>query len=124
MFCVLFFIFIFNGTRDMKNGRKFHFAGIYLFKFISRLKIATFKLKSVIFEVYDTYFFEMLWYSQHRAFLKKIPIGYHLFLYNHHVLKFEKNLQLLIVSMFFFQFLNSKCGYLKNCMTTKLFGLL
>ena len=44
----------------MKNGRKFHFAGIYLFKFISRLKIATFKLKSMIFEVYDTYFIEML----------------------------------------------------------------
>ena len=32
LFCVLFFTFIFNGTRNMKHGRKwkFHFAGIYL----------------------------------------------------------------------------------------------
>ena len=49
----------------MKHDQKFHFAGTYLFRFILRLEIenssryfrvffATFKLKSVIFEVYDT----------------------------------------------------------------------
>ena len=67
-FCFVFSFFfniIFNGTRNMKHGRKFHFAGTYLFKFILRLEIennsryfrgffSTFKLKSVIFEVYDT----------------------------------------------------------------------
>ena len=53
-----------NGTRNMNYGRKFHFVGIYLFKFILRLKFQkgsrffrvflTFKLKLMIFEVYDT----------------------------------------------------------------------
>ena len=48
----------------MKHGRKFHFAGIYLFKIILHLKLEkslrffrvflTFKLRTMIFEVYDT----------------------------------------------------------------------
>ena len=57
--------------------------------------------------------------------VQKILIGYHLFVHNYHVLKFEKNLQFLIFFVFFFfQFLNSKLGYLMNCMITKFFGLL
>ena len=44
-----------------------------------------------------------------------------MFVHNYHALKFEKNLQILT---FLFQFLNSKLGYLMNCMTTKFFGLL
>ena len=48
----------------MNYGTKFHFAGIYLFKFILDLKFEnssrffwvflTFKLKVMIFEVHDT----------------------------------------------------------------------
>ena len=41
MFCVLFLTYellFFNGTRNMKHGRKFHFVGIYLFKSILHLK--------------------------------------------------------------------------------------
>ena len=49
----------------MKRGRNFHFASIYLFKFILHLKFekssrifrglfSTFKFKIMIFEVYDT----------------------------------------------------------------------
>ena len=49
----------------MKHGRKFHFASIYLFKFILCLKseknsrifrglFSTFKFKIMIFKVYDT----------------------------------------------------------------------
>ena len=72
MFRVLFLTFellFFNGNRNMNYGRKFHFVGIYLFKFILHLKFhflptdkklkifqgfLTFKLKVMIFEVYDT----------------------------------------------------------------------
>ena len=65
MFWVLFLTFellFFNGTRNMNYGTKFHFAGIYLFKFILHLKFEkssrfsrvflTFTLKVMIYEVY------------------------------------------------------------------------
>ena len=68
MFCVLFSTFellFFNGTRNMNYGRKFHFAGIYLFKFILHLKFEKkvqdfpgifliLTLEVMIYEVYDT----------------------------------------------------------------------
>ena len=74
MFYVLFLTFellFFNGNRNMKHDRKFHFAGIYLSKFILTLKLEkaqdfpgffflTFKLDIMIFEVYDTKFFGLL----------------------------------------------------------------
>ena len=51
----------------MKYGRKFPFGGIYLSKFILRLKFeknsrvfSNFKLIIMIFEVYDTKFFDLL----------------------------------------------------------------
>ena len=63
----------------------------------------------------------LLQYSQHS--IEKVLIGYHLFIYNCHVLKFENNLQILIFFMFFFQILNSKLG-LMNFMPNKLSVLL
>ena len=66
VFCVLFLTFellFFNGTRNMNFGRKFFFAGIYVFKFILHLKFEkcsrfsrfflTFTLNVMICEVYD-----------------------------------------------------------------------
>ena len=64
-------LMFFNGIRNMKYGRKFHFAGIYLSIFIfclefeKKFKIfqglfSNFKLKIMIFEVHDTQFFGLL----------------------------------------------------------------
>ena len=55
---------------------------------------------------------------------KKLPIGYHLLAHNNHVLKFEKTLQQILPFFMILHFLNSKLGYLMNCMTTQFFGLL
>ena len=44
-----FELIFFNRTRNMKHGRKFHFAGIYLSKFIFRLK---FKKSSRFFRIF------------------------------------------------------------------------
>ena len=70
MLHVLFLIFelmFFYGIRNMKYGRKFPFGGIYLSKFILRLKFeknsrffSNFKLIIMIFEVYDTKSFDLL----------------------------------------------------------------
>ena len=68
VFHVLFLTFelvVFKGIRSMKHGRIFHFAGISLSKFIFCLKFekssrffrvlfSSFKLKIMIFEVYET----------------------------------------------------------------------
>ena len=69
---LVFFIFellFLNGINTMKHGRKFHFGIIYLFKFILYLKFekssrffrvffSILKLKIMIFEVYNTQFFD------------------------------------------------------------------
>ena len=55
------------GIINMKYGRKCPFGGIYLSKFIFRLKFekssrffSNFKQVIMIFEVYDTKFFDLL----------------------------------------------------------------
>ena len=67
MFYFLFLtseLLFFNGTGNIKHIKNFHFAGIYLFKFyvqslkkaqnFSGFSFSMFKLKIMIFEVYDT----------------------------------------------------------------------
>ena len=43
-----------------------------------------------------TKFFGLLWFSQHRAYVKKIIGGYHLFVHNYHLLKYKKNPLLIL----------------------------
>ena len=126
MFHVLFLTFelmFFNGFRNMKSCRKFHFAGIYLSKFIFRLE---FEKNSRFFRVLNSnsilnsklwylkwwyYFFLVCCSIPSIELVQKILTGYHLLVHNYyHLLKCKKSSWFWHFSGVFFNFWTQSYG--------------
>ena len=137
-YCVSCFIFdfwayVFNGIRNIKYGRKFHFVGIYFSKFIFHLK---FEKNSRFFRVLNLnsilnsklwslkcmiIFFLVCCGIPSIELVQKILTGYYLLVHNYyHLLKCKKAPDSDIFQGFFFQFLNSK--YKSNTLFDEWYG--